>query len=210
MEYRVAVAQSLRGLTSLADALIADTKHALSGLAAAPRDAASLAQPEGQAQFWFRMLLRAFFAEVEGISFAMRRSLLNLASHGHVALSPGEIAVLSELRYRLANGRLQEIEAFNKPLDNVVFSFSLFARSFGTDFALNISDNAWSCFRRSLRKRDAVTHPRSRRDLLLSLADVDDLQDGAVWFAQQFHDLMAASVTAIKQDPRFNSSNAPA
>jgi len=145
-------------------------------------------------QFLLRSYVRAFFAHVEGVCYAMRESLLELHEQGFLNLSPSEYCLLAEARYALDGGKPKQIMARSSSLDTMRFSFSQFAQGFGSRFTLNTSDHRWQAFQESWKLRHSVTHPKLVDDLYLSPNSIRQFGDAIGWFSEQMAHLLRASL----------------
>lgn len=179
-------AKALERLTALDRRLSADTWRCHAAIVALQESQAGGAPFDlNETEFWLRTSLRVFFAQVEGLSFAMRDATVFLARQGHVDLSEGELTVLDEKRYRLRYGKVESIDAFNTTFDNLLLAFHYFPRAFGAGFALAKDDARWVAFKNSLALRNKLTHPKSPGDLDLSEASILEFAQAFKWFAEQ-------------------------
>jgi hypothetical protein len=138
-----------------------------------------------EGQFWIRMFNRAFFALVEGVAYTMRHLAIQLHESGQLPLSPGELYVLLQKRYRFDKGKISEADAFNSAIDNIHIAFSLFPKAFDVDFSLDTKDQRYVSFRQAIKIRDAITHPKSPRDLELSSEAISQIGDAGKWFSSE-------------------------
>lgn len=150
-------------------------------------EATARGEPLGLAEteFWLRTFLRVFFAQVEGLSFAMREATVFLAKQGHVKLVAGAIAVLEEKRYKSRNGKIEEADAFNPTLENFLLAFHYFPIAFGVSYTVAKSDGRWASFTRSLTLRNSLMHPKRPEDLGLTAASIREFAHAFKWFTEQ-------------------------
>jgi hypothetical protein len=153
-----------------------------------------------EAQFWLRAFLRAFFAHVEGVTFAMRRAALEMHEQGHVGLSTAEACLLAEQRFVSERGKIKVLNTWNPLLDNVYLAFQVYPRAFRSSYALNTSDNGWACFQRALKLRDSVTHPKQPADLSLSPDSIRDLAAAIGWFSNQVVGMFTACLDGLENE----------
>lgn len=152
-----------------------------------------------ETEFWLRTFLRVFFAQVEGLSFAMRDAAVFLAKERHLQLSAGEITVLEEKRYRPRNGRIEQNDTFNPTLENFLLAFRYFPLAFGVSYAVAKSDARWSCFTRSLTLPNSFTHPKRPGDLDMTEAAIREFADAFKWFTEQVTGCFGAVLDALDQ-----------
>lgn len=123
----------------------------------------------------------------------MRGSIAYLARRGHFHLSPGELIVLEEKRYRPRGGEVVESNSYNDTLENLFLAFRYFPAAFGAEYSLAKSDARWQAFTRSLTLRNQLTHPKKPQDLDLTAESIREFADAFRWFTEQ----VVASYTAI-------------
>lgn len=135
-----------------------------------------------------RSYVRAVFAYVEGLVFALKLATLATAPE---QFSDLEKAALSEApRGRVSHGKVKE-EAQKIPLaENVRFALQMFARLTGTQRSISYTAG-WEAFTRSIRVRDRLMHPRSVAQLDVTDAELLQLELGTRWFGTIFNDLAA-------------------
>ena len=138
-----------------------------------------------EGQFWIRMFNRSLFALVEGVTYTMQQLAIRLHELGQLRLSLGELYILLQKRYRWDKGQVRESDNFNSAIDNLHIAFSFFPRAFGIDFSLDTQDHRYASFRQAMKIRDAITHPKSLRDLELSSAAISQISDAGKWFSSE-------------------------
>lgn len=140
--------------------------------------------------FWFRCLIRAFFAHVEGITYVMRQIAFKAYERGEVKYSIGELVLLKEETYELKGNRIKSTNKFNPFLDNVKLTFMLFPRVFNSDFKLNTSNHGFECFQKALKARHSITHPKLRRGFIPFFDTLKDTQQAIIWFGENMRELI--------------------
>jgi hypothetical protein len=140
---------------------------------------------EGGSQYWRRALVRAFFAKVEGVIYCMKRIAHSCRFQPGVEFSDGELMVLIEKTYQPNDkGEVYE-QRMQIPLKtNIKFAFSAYARAYLVDYKLNVGDNRWNDFKKSLLVRDRLTHPKEARNLEVSDEELGCLQRAFDWFSE--------------------------
>jgi len=153
-----------------------------------------------QEQFWRRSLVRAFFADVEGTIYRMKQIAYACREQTGVSFSTGEEHVMLEKAYSLDDkGLVQEQRMQITLLNNMRFSFSIYARAHTSDYKLNVSDNRWNDFRASVKIRDRLMHPKRAADLDVSVDEMSTLQNAYDWYMQNRTAVMESSVGAMTE-----------
>lgn len=137
--------------------------------------AAALA--EQGSQFWRRTLVRAIFAQIEGVMFCMKAIAFACRHQPGVKFSVGELIVLIEKSYRPNDrGEAEEQRMQLSFSNNIKFTFKAFGRANLIDYALKVGDNRWNDLKNSLRVRDRLMHPKRSSDLYVSDDEMNELQ----------------------------------
>ena len=135
--------------------------------------------------FWCRILIRTFFAEVEGSIFALRETILWAHEREEVELSTAEETLLREQTY-LFNARKKRIEtrpAYGRTIESILLVCSTAERCWNCADAMDLSDNGWECFKRLLEVRNEITHPKGPTGLMVDIHILfRDLPRGVRWF----------------------------
>lgn len=129
-----------------------------------------------------RALVRAHFALIEGLSYALRQ--VTLASlHGTEFITEAETALLREERYSIdEKGHPKSAQQFLKFPESLLFSIRCYIKNHGATFDPDIQHPGWSAMRRAVKVRDRVTHPKSAESLNLSDEDLQSFVDAAAWW----------------------------
>lgn len=178
-------ALDLTRLRLVKDVLGADTQRCLESLAACSQSAT------GVDQFWVRASIRAFFAYLEALTFEMATVVRAAHRAGVLALSEGEAGALLESTWELDDtGRPQSRPRF-VPLDRRVrFLFRLFSRAFGCPSEIPVNEVGWQFFRKSLRIRNRLTHPKGPSTLVVSAEDSLVFTSAVQWYFRLVSDLL--------------------
>jgi hypothetical protein len=135
-------------------------------------------------QFYARTFIRTFTASVEGMSFMFRRMALQCSQIFGVSLSPGEIALLREERYRLdKSGTIQTSEESMTGISRVMrFSFATLAKALLSDFELAVDHDGFRAFQAVVEIRNRLTHPKRAEEMEIRPEDRLLLQAAAKWY----------------------------
>lgn len=129
-------------------------------------------------QTYERALIRAVFAEVEGITMAMRKIVLWASERGDYNLSEIEYANLSEK------------DRFNTCKDNFILAFKNFTSLFGSPYKINKQSPKWNTFLNSIKIRDGLMHPKSPLGFQISGDAANDIEETIKWLGEIFKELI--------------------
>jgi hypothetical protein len=147
-------------------------------------------------QFWRRTIIRTTFALIEGNTFRMKQLVFTL--NKTKLLSNAEIALLNEEAYDLnEKGEAYVQTKYINITRNIKFAFQVFARAFGSNYSLKVDDNGWDCFRKSLKVRDRLTHPKKIGDLDVTEQEVNDILIALQWYKLNFDQVLGMVETNI-------------
>ena len=132
-----------------------------------------------------RAYVRVMLAFVEGMTSAFKGFTLDQSDKKGVVLSPGQLALLREEQYELQSGDAAVRQKLLPAADNVLFAICMLARVVGEAPPTVTGDQGWQAFRRAIKVRNRVTHPRLPHDLAVSDDDLVDVDKGIAWFEEQ-------------------------
>lgn len=151
-----------------------------------------LDQTGDNAQFWIRNSIRSLFAHVEGIVYGLKR----LSYTKHVAtnsiLSVEEIAALQELGYEVKeNGDVEERKQGIRTINNVRFTFKIVSKVFAIGWLPDFSSDGWENFRKALKIRHRITHPKSKADLTITSEEINIVNAAQGWWRNTLNGLFS-------------------
>lgn len=151
-------------------------------------------------QFWRRTLVRTSFALIEGMVHRMKQLAFEVCLYEKISLSRAEVAMLQEEGYEL-NDKGEAISKANYMhiTKNVRFAFKLLARAYGVNHELKIDDAGWDNFKKALKIRDRLMHPKNSSDLVVDNADVSTVDKAVGWFGQHAHELQTKMVASLNE-----------
>ncbi len=161
--------------------------------------------------FWLRTYTRAFFALVEGTTFAIKQVALK-AHEYQPCFTEAEISLLKEVSYELnkqgkAKSRFKRLET----LSNIKFAFKSVVKAFNLESEIAFDDSGWQSFQKSLQIRHQITHPKNASNLAISDLDdgqgkkIDTVAEASLWYAEQINELHFNMTSAIKKWKNPNS-----
>lgn len=167
--------------------------------------------------FWVKTVIRSVLGLMDGLSFAMRRAVLENAQQAGLHLTIKERARLQERRYDASTDSILNIPQNLSPAESFKLAFKLFPKLFGASFALNTSGEDWLAIRRIIDVRNRFTHPKVLEHLAV-FPVLPALSPGSAWLYTQTAELLAEISRRIggtpqtipsSISPRYRESEAP-
>lgn len=150
--------------------------------------------------FWRRTLVRTSFAFIEGMVHRMKQLAFEVYSYEGISLSRSEVAMLLEESYEL-NDKGEAISKANYMhiTKNARFAFKSLARAYRVNHELNVDDAGWDNFKKALKIRDRLMHPKSSSDLIVDDRDVAIVDTAVGWFGLNAHELQTKMVSSLNE-----------
>lgn len=140
-------------------------------------------------QFDLRVLVRAFFAQIEGVCAAMARLSVYAYERKEVEFSEKKLD-------QLKNGHRF------RTLENVKLAFRAYAASFEIEYRGRTGGGTgWDEFKKLIKVRNGITHPKTEDDYLVSESTLKIVRPGMLWFPFALEDLILRIKTQIKDRP---------
>jgi hypothetical protein len=156
----------------------------------------TLSQPER------RMYVRSAFATIEAWLYVWKRIALSAHPDPKCStISEAERTFAQEHEYRLTDSG--EVETRRTKISlaaNLRFGFKLLAKAASVPSELDVSGSEWQTFRRAIKIRDRITHPKSVSDLNISDEDFNDVSVGFGWVLISHVKLATAIVLKLKSE----------
>jgi len=133
-------------------------------------------------QFSRRVLVRAFFAFIEGLAYNLRQ--VTLASCKELPnVSLGELFLLREQMYEIdEKGKMKSPrEKFLATGSGFLFSLRMYPKAHGGQYNPQLGDGGWEAFKNALLLRDSITHPKSAEKLEISDNALMNFAQAAEW-----------------------------
>jgi hypothetical protein len=126
-----------------------------------------------------RVLVRTIYSSIEAFVSYLKYRAVEQHAQGGLSCSSAQLALLKEESYSLdAAGKVQVQPKFI-PLDqNFRFLVSVFLHRDHLPLVVDWGQDGWDCFRKGLRKRNEITHPRHGGDLIVSDEDLEVVRKG--------------------------------
>ncbi len=127
-----------------------------------------------------RQYIRTVVAKVEGFTAMLKR--LAATSPGANSISPSEHLLLLEQTPVLNDkGRPELLKQFPRLEVNLRFAVRTYARVYGVDYDLPVSDHEWDHLCRTIKTRNRLMHPKSQSDLDVTDDELADAHTGMSW-----------------------------
>jgi hypothetical protein len=155
------------------------------------------ADPESAMGFEFeaRQLIRAIFAYLEGLTFAIKVRAVEESIRKNELVSQAEHDFALEVDHLLnERGEIVERAALINLSRNIRFAFQLYEKVFDHKPRFDAHARWWDCLQRSIKVRDRLTHPRVPEDLDVTANEVIQ----ALEPRQGFRDLLQAYIVDEK------------
>lgn len=146
-----------------------------------------------------RNLIRTIMSATEGISWDFRnhvRSILKDVDQ----IPPLIDQAFDELTYSVnERGRLVEQQRFIAVTAMIRLTVNV-AKMFCPDLQVDFGGDGWVSFKKAIKIRNRITHPKSTLDLSVSDQDIETAQSGFFWFIEMTGDVMEAMVQQQRLD----------
>ena len=163
-------------------AATAELKKVFGILAADVEEARRYGQSNPSA-FAHRTLFRTYFALIEGLSFQFRRVALACAEAKPGLLTPEEMSLLKEEKYKLNDkGEPEASPEFQRLLPNVLFSMRCYAKVHGATFQPDTRKHGYGAMREFITLRNGLEHPKSAADLAQTDQQIRQAVEAAKWW----------------------------
>jgi hypothetical protein len=152
-----------------------------------------------QLYFWYRTTVRSFFSFVDTTLYTMKNIILWAYERKEIALSEGEVLIIKEQRPVVRGKKVELISSYNSFDDNLDLSMMYFARVFHSNFIMDKGGDGYSAFKKSLKNRNKVTHPKRVEDYLIPTEGAEDLKKAIIWFAETMTGLMVHCASSLER-----------
>lgn len=128
------------------------------------------------------MLVRAFFAAVEGLSHGTRKVAVAADDAGEISLTPAERWLLTmEEVYLTDKGEAKTRQRRLPTRSSILFSLDLLARFSRTSEATDRGGKGFNAIVQGLKVRDRITHPKAIEDVQITWDEVELVRVAADW-----------------------------
>ncbi|MBK8509505.1 MAG: hypothetical protein V9G63_04095 [Candidatus Competibacter sp.] len=151
-------------------------------------------------QFNRRSVVRNIYAFVEGVIYTLKQDILVKLKYSYaINLEPEEILILREQTPQLEkSGKAKAVTKYVDLLSNIRASFYYYAKAFNIVYKLDISENHWTIFQKSLKVRHRITHPKAESDMDISNQELAEVYISYAWFKSCVTDMLNIRAETIK------------
>jgi hypothetical protein len=147
-----------------------------------------------------RALVRAAFAQIEGWTFNTKRIALQLNGMFSDELSEAEKFLLKDQSFELDDkGDLRQMKAKLRLSQNVRFAFRAVYHTLAQGDSLKVDGSGWESFRKSIKVRDRLTHPKEVSELEVTDEELKSVQIALIWFGDASLQVISSSAERTKQ-----------
>lgn len=130
-----------------------------------------------------RISVRTLFSNIEAICNRLKLSVLPFAEANVKKLEKEEIAMINEESYFLDEyGEAKKRKAYPNFASNLQFAFKVYTRVTGSDFKLDVESIQWKKFKKAIKIRNRITHPKNLSDMKISKDDFRKATNAYNWF----------------------------
>lgn len=194
---------SLKQILSIMEVLEADISPSLDATCAVPPSTLEMdcAELSGVQR---RTLVRAVFALIEGITYRIKQTALELDDVLDRRLTATERMAIEEQAGRIDDSGQVKVRAeYPALVGNVRFAFNMLEKATSSEFELDVGAVGWQAFKSSISVRDRITHPKQASDLEVTATETASLITAHLWFLQSMvlALALAARGMAIRKAP---------
>jgi hypothetical protein len=133
-----------------------------------------------------RNYIKNLISLVEGLSYSLRRLLLNNKKD---ILTIEEQYVLNEFQFNVSdNGTLKVLKKRYPSYNLFKLTFKIYGKCYGKESIIEkgFSDNKLNNLKNTFSKRNSLTHPKKREDLIVTEAQYKEAVDAYDWLYKFF------------------------
>lgn len=197
--------RSLREVTQIGTVLLQDVEFSMKELSVLTKLTEGKSPDLKVTNFWCKTAIRSLLGLIDGLSFAMRRAVLENAKDAGLTLKTKERARLQERRYDPKTDSVLTISQNLSPAESFKLAFKLFPKLFGSSFTVDTSGEDWLAVRRIIDVRNRFTHPSVLEHLSIHDA-LPAFIPASMWLYVQVMELLAEISQRLKGDPKKISS----
>lgn len=143
-------------------------------------------------QYSRRVYVRTLFAMIEGVIYAMKLALFVIGRE-YCKLKVPDLVVLKESTFDLnPKGEIQEKPKHLRTADNLRFTVRTIERVLKSSINLGVGTQDWTNFKKGIKIRNHITHPKKREDFVISDAELRCICSVNSWFNEIVKEMMKA------------------
>jgi hypothetical protein len=149
-----------------------------------------------------RVYARSLFSMIEGISYRIRQILIQRHHEKKISLSIDQFIALSEYSIEINyNGTLKKNQKYYHFENLFRFTYKTYCENYNKSDILDryISDDRYNLFKKALKIRNRVTHPKNGTDVFISGSEIILFESVWKWFEEFIFDVLEGDLlTKIK------------
>ena len=148
-------------------------------------------------QFWRRTLVRCLCALFEGTLGLLKGATIEISQAFKVALSNGDIEIVTETRSYIEQDRRKTKPAFQPFPDNVKKTFKVFLKAHGNQPAFDFDDAGFGALCETALLRNKLMHPKGPFDVEVNDQAITTAERGMRWFDDALSKIFALCGEAV-------------
>lgn len=153
--------------------------------------------PADEQIFWFRTLVRSFFAQVEASMYMLKQTSIISGEAYQYPFTEKDHNNINERITKVKKGKTSSHFVRLSLKENIRFSFGIFTKVHGINFDVEADKDGWDAFLKAIDIRNRLMHPRSLSDIY-PLDRVDDVVLASQWFKSQLDTVMRQSHAVVE------------
>jgi hypothetical protein len=146
-----------------------------------------------------RNYIRVLFACINLGIYLLKRTVLVAASSKSDPLTFAELVLLREQTFSLEkNGEVRMRNKFLGLAENLRFTTRCVEKGFGISLTFDSGGKGWDAFKRAIKIRDRITHPKTYQDLDVTDEEIELAKRVGTWFSEFLTDWFGKFVPTIK------------
>ncbi len=143
-------------------------------------------------QFYRRLFVRDIYSIIETYLHVCKELIKiklveDESQNSHISWQ--ELVILNEQKVFLSNsGEVKTKEEYQNFESSLRFSFNLFSKEFNTP-SPDYGNNDFEKLIRLSKRRNAVTHPKSDRDMIITDQEIKEVVSALKWFMQAHNEI---------------------
>ena len=148
-----------------------------------------------------RAHIRSFFALVEGLTYQLKLICLQFSENNDMLFTYSELALLREESYEiLDNGTTISKPKFIPILKNIMFTIKCYAKAHNSNFSLAVNTDGWNSFKRAVKIRNRITHPKKPDDLTITDEETTKIGEASAWYRDSIVALLESCSTFYNEN----------
>ena len=142
-------------------------------------------------QYARRNYIRSFFSALEGSLFILRSDTIKQIDRNNYNISRSEESFIREESYQLDKKKLTSSSSQKFiPLNTMLrFTFKHHTAAHGVDYSIDLQSEGWCAFKKALKVRNRITHPKNPSHFNVSNADLENTNKAYQWIVSIYEEI---------------------